>query len=641
MIKLMHTGRWIPWMICCAVVLSTFPVFAVGAELPNILWITCEDTGQELGCYGDQYAETPHLDRLAGKGLRYLNVWSNAPVCAPARTTIITGVHPPSLGAEHMRSIVKLPPSMKMYPQFLRERGYYCTNNSKEDYNVEKPGQVWDDSSNKAHWKNRAADQPFFAIFNITVSHESQLRKRPHTLQHDPAKVPIPAYHPDTPEVRHDWAQYYDKVTEMDAQAGKRLQELQDAGLMDDAIIFFYGDHGSGMPRSKRWPYNSGLEVALIVYVPEKYEKLAPADYKPGGATDRLVSFVDLAPTLLSLAGIEPPEWMQGHAFMGHHEAPPQPYLYGFRGRMDERYDMVRSVRNKRYIYIRNYMPHLIYGQYLAYMFQTPTTQVWKRLFNEGKLEPPRTFFWEPKPAEELYDLQTDPDEVRNRVDSPEHEAILNELRQAHRQHVFRIRDLGFLSEAEQHRLADGTSLYEFGHDPKRYPLEKIWPMADLATSKKPGVLAELREGLKDKCSGVRYWAAMGLLIAGPDAVRAAREDLRTALQDESPTVRIIAARALGMYGDQADLDRALAALAELAPPDKNGAYASILALNTIDALGDKAAGLKPKLRGMPTEDPQVPRRANGYVSRLLSELLKGDGGSPAPKRKSKRPRKQ
>ncbi|MCU0978711.1 MAG: sulfatase, partial [Pirellulaceae bacterium] len=335
---------------------------AGAAELPNILWITCEDTGPELGCYGDRYAKTPNLDELAQRSLRYLTAWSNAPVCAPARTTIISGVYPTSTGGEHMRSEVRMPEFMKMYPQFLRERGYYCTNNNKEDYNLVKPGQVWDDSSGQAHWKNRPSGKPFFSIFNLTISHESQIRTRPHTLEHDPAQAPLPAYHPDTPEVRHDWAQYYDKVTAMDAQAGQRLRELADAGLAEDTIIFFYGDHGSGMPRSKRWPYDSGLHVPLIVHVPDKFRDLAPQDYRPGGTTDRLVAFVDLAPTLLSLTGVQPPEWMQGHAFLGRHEAAPQRYLFGFRGRMDERYDMVRSVRNGRYVYIRNYMPHLIYG---------------------------------------------------------------------------------------------------------------------------------------------------------------------------------------------------------------------------------------------------------------------------------------
>lgn len=592
-----------------------------GRKRPNILWITCEDTGPELGCYGHEYAVTPNLDAFAAQAMRYRVAWSTAPVCAPARTTIITGVYPPSTGSEHMRSEVKMPDFMRMYPQILREAGYYCTNNSKEDYNLTKPGKVWDESSRKGHWKNRAEGQPFFAIFNITVSHESQLRKRPHTLKHDMAKAPVPAYHPDTPEVRHDWAQYYDKVTEMDAQAGQRLKELEEAGLMDDTIIFFYGDHGSGMPRSKRWPYNSGLHVAMIVYVPEKFKHLAPREYEVGGESDRLVGFVDLAPTLLSIVGTKPPEWMQGHAFLGEYETPAQPYIFGFRGRMDERYDMVRSVRNQRYIYIRQYMPHLIYGQYINYMFQTPTTQVWKKLYDEGKLNAAQRRFWERKPPEELYDLENDPDEVNNLVDSADHKAVLTELRQALREHTLRIHDVGFLSEAEMHSRSAGTTMYEMGHDPEKYPLERILDMADAASLMKSRTLKKLLEGLKDSDSAVRYWAAMGLLMRGKKVLRRARKDLRAALQDESPTVRVIAARALGEYGNKADLKLALPVLEELAPPDKNGAYVSILALNAVAALGEKAAPLMGTIKAMPTKDPRAVGRANSYVGRLVQSL--------------------
>ena len=346
------------------------------------------------------------------------------------------------------------------------------------------------------------------------------------------------------------------------------MQELEEAGVADQTIIFFYGDHGSGMPRSKRFPYDSGLHVPLLVYVPQKFASLVPKEYTAGGASDRLVAFVDLAPTLVSLIGVKPPEWMQGHAFMGRYAAPPQPYLYGFRGRMDERYDMIRSVRDQRYVYVRNYMPHLIYGQHVAYMFETPTTRVWKQLYDEGKLAPPKTFFWEPKPAEELYDLQTDRDEVRNLAGSPEHQAILNRLRQAHREHVLRIRDVGFLSEAEQHARSAGTTAYEMGHDPKKYPLEKILAMADLARSlaRAPDVLPQLRGGLKDADSGVRYWAATGLFVGGPSAVDACRDDLRAALSDASPSVRVVAAWALGQNGNEADREQAIPVLGKLAP---------------------------------------------------------------------------
>lgn len=618
----------------CLILAGLFCSPVGAAEQPNILWITCEDIGPQLGCYGDTYSVTPNLDKLATKGVRYLHAWSNAPVCAPARTTIISGVYPTSLGAEHMRSEVKIPPGMKMYPQLLRAAGYYCTNNSKEDYNLTKPGQVWDESSGKAHWKNRKPGQPFFAVFNILTTHESQIRNRPHKLVHDPAKVRVPAYHPDTPEVRHDWAQYYDRITEMDAQAGKRLQELEEAGLADSTIVFFYGDHGSGMPRSKRYPYNSGLHVPLIVHIPTKFKDLAPKDYIVGGASERLVSFVDLAPTLLSLAGVKPPEWMQGYAFLGKHEAPPHPYLYGFRGRMDERYDLIRSVRDRRYVYLRNYLPHLIYGQHVGYMFQTPTTQVWRRLFDEGKLAPPKTYFWQPKPAEELYDLQQDRDEVHNLASSPEHQKILNRFRQAHKEHVLKIRDTGFLSEAEAHSRAAGTTIYQMGHDPKKYPLEKILAMADLASSRRPDALPELRQGLKDADTGVRYWAALGLLIRGQGAVEAEHDSLRAALKDASPSVRVIAASALGQYGKEAGLKETLPVLRELAPPDVNGAYISMMTLNVIDALGDKAASLHDLVKTMPVNDPKAPGRANGYVARLQETILKQAGEKPNKQRR-------
>jgi len=360
---------------------------------PNVLWVTCEDIGPQIGPYGDKYAVTPALDEFASRGLRYNYAWSNAPVCAPARTTIITGMYPPSTGSEHMRSETSLPGRFKLFPAYLREAGYYCSNNVKEDYNVVKPAGTWDDSSNRAHWRNRKAGQPFFSVFNFTITHESQIRRRPHTLVHDPSKVRIPAYHPDTPEVRHDWAQYYDNITTMDRQAGQVLSQLRQDGLADDTVVFFYGDHGSGMPRSKRWPFNSGLHVPMIVHIPEKFRNLAPPDYRAGGNTDRLVSFVDLAPTVLSLAGIKPPDQFQGYAFLGAHQAPEQPFIHGFRGRMDERIDCTRSVRDKRYSYLRHYMPHRIYGQHVSYMFETPTTEVWRKMFDQGKLTPVQSKF--------------------------------------------------------------------------------------------------------------------------------------------------------------------------------------------------------------------------------------------------------
>ncbi|MEK9986832.1 MAG: sulfatase-like hydrolase/transferase, partial [Opitutae bacterium] len=346
-------------------------------------------------------------------------------------------------------------------------------------------------------------------MFNITTSHESQIRKRPHNAVHDPSKVRVPAYHPDHPAVRQDWAQYYDKMTEMDVQVGQRLEELEKAGLTENTLIFYYGDHGSGMPRSKRWPYFSGLNVPLVIHVPEKWKHLAPPEYKPGGSTDRRVGFVDLAPTLLSIAGVKPPSHMQGHAFMGKHATPPQEYAFGFRGRMDERYDMVRSVLGKRYIYIRNYMPHKPYGQHVNYMFITPTTQVWKQLYDEGKLNAAQSHFWKTKPAEELYDLHADPDEVNNLAvgkNQKKHKDVLDALRRAHKEHIAEIRDIGFLPEGEIHSRSTGSTPYEMGHNGKKFPYKRIHAAANLASSMRKEDLGKIAKLLEDGDSAVRYW---------------------------------------------------------------------------------------------------------------------------------------
>ncbi|HRK13105.1 MAG TPA: sulfatase, partial [Prosthecobacter sp.] len=490
------------------------------AGKPGILWLTSEDHSPHMGCYGDKIARTPNVDALAAKGMLFQKAWSVAPVCAPARTAIISGIYPSSSGGLHMRSMVSLPEDVRMYPAILREAGYYCTNNSKTDYNLRETGKVWDESSNKAHWKNRAEGQPFFAIFNSTKSHESQIRTRPHTQITKPDDVRVPAYHPDTPEVRQDWAQYYDKVSEADADAGRHLKELEEAGLAEDTIVFYYADHGSGMPRGKRWPSNTGLHVPFVVYFPEKWKHLAPKEYMPGGKSDRLISFVDLAPTLLSLAGIEPPKWMQGRAFAGPYQSEPQPFIFGERGRMDERMDLVRSVTDGRYVYLRNYHPHVSQAQRVAYQFETPTTRVWHDLYTQGRTNEAQSRFWKtPKDTEELYDLKSDPDEVLNLAQSPEHRAILEKLRAAQREHLARVRDICFLPEREIHTRSEGGTPYETARDERKYPFEKILAAAELAAgmdSTASGELARLMR--EDGDSAVRHWGALGLLMRGESA---------------------------------------------------------------------------------------------------------------------------
>ena len=618
------SARWaiclfaVSWLTC-----SERPACLVAAEppRPNILWLVNEDHGPHLGCYGDTQATTPHADRLATKGLRYRHCWSNAPVCAPARTTLITGLYAPSTGAEHMRSMVRYPRGQQMYPQLLRAAGYYCTNNSKEDYNIAKPGKVWDESSKQAHWKKRLSEKPFFAVFNSEKSHESQLRVRPHRQIHDPAKVRIPAYHPDTPEVRQDWAQYYDTVTEADSDAGARLKELEEAGLAESTIVFYFADHGSGMPRNKRWPCNSGLHVPLIVYIPEMFRALRPPEYQAGGQSDRLVSFVDFAPTLLSLVGIEPPKWMQGHAFLGLHAEPRQPFVYGFRGRMDERYDLVRSVTDGRYVYVRQYMPHLIYGQHVEYMFQTPTTRVWKRLHDAGKLTREQDQFWNAKPPEELYDLQSDPDEVRNLAGSPEHQGIKLKLRQAQRDLALQIRDVGFIPEGDRFARAGEHSPYDFGHDDQQYPFAAVFEAAETASMLDPAAVPALKQMLTAPDSAVRYWGALGIMMRGKSAVAAARGELLAALKDNSPPVAIAAAQALGEYGSEEDLKVVLPFLVDHADGMRHNVFVAIAALTALEALGDKAKPFSVQIKALPLEAPVPDARYKPYIPRLLGDL--------------------
>jgi uncharacterized sulfatase len=437
------------------------PRRAPAAERPNIVWLTCEDTSPDLGCYGDSYARTPNLDKLAAQGARYNNAFSVYGVCAPSRSSIITGMYPSSIGTHHMRSKGVPPPYVKCFTEYLRAAGYYCTNNVKTDYNFDPPLTAWDDSSNKAHYRNRPKGAPFFAVFNTTTSHESQIRapreqflKQTARLspsdRHDPAKAVLPPYYPDTPVTRRDWANYYDLVTAVDYQVADYLKQLEEDGLGGNTIVFFYGDHGRGLPRAKRWPYDSGTRAPLIVRW--------PGQIQPGTVVDDLVSFIDLAPTLLSIAGIEIPKHLQGQAFLGERKAAPRTYIYTARDRMDETYDLMRSVRDRRYRYIRNYMPERTYAQHIAYMDEMPTMQEWRRLHAEGKLTgPQKNFFAQPKPVEELYEITKDPHEVNNLAAAPEHQAALKRLRATHEQWTRETSDLGHLPEPElQERMRPG-----------------------------------------------------------------------------------------------------------------------------------------------------------------------------------------
>ncbi len=608
-----------PVLFGCLLLVFTRAGLAAG-DRPNFLWITSEDNGPQLGCYGDLDGKTPNLDALAQRSVLYRNCWSNAPVCAPARTTIITGMFCPSTGSEHMRSEVPLPTGMQMFPQYLREAGYYCTNNSKEDYNITKPGKVWDDSSSKAHWRKRPSGQPFFAVFNLTTTHESQVRKRPHTFVHSPGSIHVPGYHPDLPEVREAWAQYHDQMTQMDVQVGQKLAELQADGLSDNTIIVYFGDHGPGLPRCKRSACNSGLHVPLIVHVPEKFKSLAPEGYVAGGSLDRPVSFVDLAPTMLSWIGVEPPSFLQGRAFAGPHAQAPREYQFGYRSRMDERLDLTRSVRWQNWVYVRNFMPHKTAGQYQAYMYETPMMQAWKRAFDAGTLAPEHARFFEPDAPEELYDLISDPAEVHNLAGNPQQADRLRQMRLGLHQLQLEIGDVDLLPEADMHRRFVGSSPYELGHNPPQLRIDHVLAAAELASDLHQPSWNQFPQLLQHSEAGVRYWAAMGLMLRGRDAVAGNVPALVARLDDESAAVRVMAAETLLRSGCH-DQTQAIAVLAMSCADGPEPPALAIQALNAVDDLGESKPDVMESLPKFDADQPEKSRNHGDYRKRLMERI--------------------
>lgn len=597
-------------------------VLSQDAQRPNILWISSEDNGPQLGCYGDSYATTPNLDRLASRSLRFTQCWSNAPVCAPARTTIITGMWPTSLGAQHMRSEVRLPENVQLFPQLLRAAGYYCTNNSKEDYNVIKAGKVWDESSNKAHWRNRQQQQPFFAVFNFTTTHESQIRMRPHQAKHDASQVFVPPYHPDLPDVRRDWAQYYDKLEEMDHQVGKVLKQLEEDGLAEDTIVVYFGDHGSGMPRGKRWLYQSGLHVPLLIHIPPKYKALAQEFHSDGSTIDELVGFIDLAPTMLSLAGIPVPQTMQGRAILGSQRTTEPEYMVAFRDRMDERYDCSRAIRDHQYLYIRNWIPYRPQGQYLEYMFQTPTTLAWKKAFDEGQLNEAQSFFWKPKPTEELYDLNTDPDQTVNLSSQSEHQAILDTMRNRLREWTLQTRDLGLLHESVFHRLSSGKSPRELGLNHQAYPLDEIFEAADLAV-RRAKTLSDLEPLLSHRDARFRYWGLQGTLTFASRNVPLNLSMIAPLLKDNDAVNAALAGELFGRYGTTEQRELAIGQLLELASDPEVDYFARLQALLALDFVEANSNELRGKLETISTAAGELPSRYASYLERTVNRLQK------------------
>lgn len=524
-------------------------------QRPNIVWLSCEDISAHIGCFGDEHAITPIIDQLATEGVRYSNTFTTAGVCAPCRSGIITGLYQTSLGSQHMRCTATLPDMIKPFPVYLREAGYYCTNNSKQDYQFRTPKGTWDESSGKAHWRNRSdKSQPFFSVFNFTGCHESGIASKgkyekvtkvlTEDQRQDPEKLDLPPYYPDTPVVREDWKRNYELITAMDHWAGDLIQQLKDDGLYDDTIVMFWSDHGVGLPRAKRWLYDSGTHIPLVVRIPQKFR--VDGQGVPGEKNDQLVSSIDFGPTVLKLAGVEIPDYVQGQPFLGKRIAP-RDYVYGARDRMDERYDIIRMVRDKRFKYIRNYEPLKTYYQYMNTPEKGATMSELRRLHEAGKLPAEAEYYFSAtKPVEELYDCQADPHEVNNLAADPKYADVLQRMRAAHRQWVLDTRDTGLIPEPILvNRSLQVGSEYAVLRQPGGDQYNKRLATVATLASEGASALPELIQAMKDEDDAVRYWAATGIGNIGEPARMDAAAIVKAALADESSAVRTAAARAL------------------------------------------------------------------------------------------------
>jgi len=534
------------------VLLLAFALPLLAQERPNILWITSEDNSSHwIGCYGNKQAETPRIDAFAKEGVLFENAYSNAPVCAVARASILMGAYSPTMGTQHMRSRHAIPAKYRPNVEYLRAVGYYCTNNNKTDYNFKgDDNSYWDASSGKAHYKNRPEGKPFFAIFNITTSHESSLFTKgpsePKRLK--PEEILLPAYLPDLPEIRKDYARYHDRITEMDAQVGQLLDDLDKAGLAENTIVFYYSDHGGVLPRGKRYLEQTGVKVPLIIRIPEKFRNLAT--FKPGDRVTEPVSFVDLSATLLSLAGIDIPTQMQGRAFLGSKRVEPaaDEMEFLFADRFDELYGMRRGLTDGKWKYIRNFNPDFPTAPYSFYQFGQPGWVGYEKAYKAGKLSGYHKALWEvPGNAEQLYDLTSDPWEMHNLAADPAHAEKLAALRERLKATMKEVKDTGLVPEPLFHDLAGDSTLAAHVQSEK-FDISKITDLAFSATEVDAKNLPRLKKAITSADPTERYWGLIGMRLLGENSAAEA-DSILPLLKDKHAGIRTTAGQALFAMG--------------------------------------------------------------------------------------------
>ena len=513
---------------------------------PNILWITSEDNSIEwISCYGSKNAKTPNIDQLAKEGFRYLYCFDNGAVCAPTRSSWITGMHSISNGTQPMRSGFEIPATISFYNELLQKAGYFTSNCSKTDYNLRgpkgrNPKEFWDYSGGDyaGTWKKRKEGQPFFTVYNIGDSHESRAFGDHKDESVDPEEMILAPYHPDLPEMRNTYAKYASAISRMDSLVGQAIENLKQDGLYENTIIVYNSDHGGVLARSKRFLYSSGIHCPLIVRIPEKMKALYPKGKTPGSTMDRIVSFIDMPKTWVSLTGAEMKDQFQGRIFLGPNTEPESQYHFSWRERADERFDNVRVMRDKQFAYHKNYAPFAPNGQYLAYMHNMKATGAWERHHLAGKTNAVTGRFFEPRPSEEFYDNFKDFHNIDNQIDDPLHQTKIKELKKELRRQQLKYFDSGLMPEEMRNRIIKekNTTVYDFVRDPKLYPLAQYLDYSDLALTRKKKNLKTFTKGLADEDPVKRYWSVIGLLLLEKQA-KPAIPELKKVLggRDEIP----------------------------------------------------------------------------------------------------------
>lgn len=602
---------------------------------PNILWLTFEDTSPEfIGVYGNLTAKTPTMDQLAREGVRFNYAFSTGSVCSPSRSALITGVKTYALGTGNHRSAYPIPDFIHGFPKYLKDAGYYTTNNSKTDYNTSDAKRLieesWDESSGKAGWWNRAAGQPFFAVFNSMSSHQSRtmtlpyadyeklvMSQLPDSMKHSDATVFMPPYYRDSPEMRKQMARVNNSISKTDLEFKELLDRLEREGLRQNTIIFLFGDHGEGMPRAKTNGIGLGHRVPFAIWFPEKYKHLSPWGTS-GAVTDEMIDFTDLPPTVLALAGVKIPDYMKGRILTEKQRQTEPRHLFLSSDRSDESYDMTRTVIKGTFAYSRAYLPYIQELRPLLYMDMGEITHLIRQDYKAGKLSPVQSQMLEPRPAEYLYDLEKDPWEINNLAENPAYGILMKELRQAQEKEILASKDILFLPEYELEQISKTTTPYAYRAKLDFKPIYEIAKWAGFRTEK--AKVAQLK-ALKSTNKFVRYWALLGLKSNVKAFGEKEKLALTNCLSDTYPPNRIVAASLVSEFTDDAHARKILVEAIQSSED-----HLSNLALQQI-MYQPNAIGFLPEIRAFYGKQNSLKKQKLFNATRSAEMLLYRYGG--------------